>query len=158
MIECMNYVKIGFTTDIRNRLSQLQVATPLRLKLVALFEGDMETEKQLHKQFEEHAVRGEWFNNVEELKKFAEEQPTDLLWKYGFIDHDKSPMGLIKQARHDLNLSMEELGLRLGVTKQAVMDMETREMQGRITVGNLYKALNKLGYKLDLRSRAIRPR
>jgi hypothetical protein len=37
------------------------------------------------------------------------------------------------------------------MTKQAVLDAERREMQGRITIKNLYKLLNIMGYKLEFR-------
>jgi hypothetical protein len=47
---------------------------------------------------------------------------------------------------------MEELAVRLGMTKQAVLDMERRDMQGRITIGVLSKALYAMNCKLGIRS------
>jgi hypothetical protein len=48
---------------------------------------------------------------------------------------------------------MEELGEKLGITKQGVMDMERRDAQGRITTGTLYKALATMGYVYQARAK-----
>jgi transcriptional regulator with XRE-family HTH domain len=75
------------------------------------------------------------------------------MWKYGLAENKTSPIGLIKQTRLEQNLSLEELGEKLGMTKQGVMDMERRDSQGRITTGTLYKALEVMGCKYEARAK-----
>jgi DNA-binding XRE family transcriptional regulator len=86
------------------------------------------------------------------VKEFVEGLDRVLLWKYGFEHHDSSPIGEIKRCRLEKNLSMEELGELLGISKQAVLDMETREVQGKISITSLLKALKAMGYKYQYRA------
>ncbi|MCK5015569.1 MAG: GIY-YIG nuclease family protein [Candidatus Peribacteraceae bacterium] len=55
------WVKIGYTVDVERRINELQTACPKRLKLLALMEGNFETEKALHYMFRTHRAEGEWF-------------------------------------------------------------------------------------------------
>ncbi len=61
-------------------------------------------------------------------------------------------IGLIKSVRIEECLSAEELGERLGISKFGVLDMERREVLGRISVSKLHKALNAMGYRLECRA------
>jgi DNA-binding XRE family transcriptional regulator len=88
----------------------------------------------------------------DELKSFIDLLDNHLMWKYGFINEYNTPIGLIKQTRLELNLSMEELADKLNITKQGVLDMEKRDMQGRITIGVLSKTLSAMNYKLGVRA------
>ncbi len=54
-------VKIGFTTDVDQRLRQLQTASPLPLKLIEITIGTQAIEAFLHRVLHRHHVRGEWF-------------------------------------------------------------------------------------------------
>lgn len=61
-------VKIGYTTGSPyDRLKSLQTGSPTMLVLMALQRGGPDVERQLHKKFEKHRVRGEWFQMCEEL-------------------------------------------------------------------------------------------
>jgi len=53
------YVKIGVTTNLDGRMSQLQ--TPEPVCLYALLDGWLREERELHKRFAEHRLQGEWF-------------------------------------------------------------------------------------------------
>ena len=77
---------------------------------------------------------------------------TSMYAKYGFIENESSIYGLIKETRLKNNISMEELAERLSVTKQAVMDMEKRDAQGRVTIGLLSRYLSAMDYKLQTRA------
>jgi hypothetical protein len=55
------HVKIGFTTDVEERLRTLQTGNPKELNIQGLFNGDRDTEKELHELFEAFHVRGEWY-------------------------------------------------------------------------------------------------
>lgn len=62
--EGTNYYKVGFTErPIGNRLSQLQVGCPQRLKVVRWYEfsASVQSETATHKALEKYHVHGEWF-------------------------------------------------------------------------------------------------
>jgi DNA-binding XRE family transcriptional regulator len=147
-----NYVKIGFTNRFKARLNDLQVGSPVKLEVLAIIEGDKKDEYTLHQKFNHICSNGEWFMYCDELKSFIDSLDNHLMWKYGFINEYNSPIGLIKQTRLELNLSMEELADKLNITKQGVLDMEKRDMQGRITIGVLSKTLSAMNYKLGVRA------
>lgn len=52
-------IKIGFTRDLRQRISSLEGHE--RLRLLAAFDGGRKLEKRLHRLFRPHRKRGEWF-------------------------------------------------------------------------------------------------
>ncbi|WP_051057037.1 GIY-YIG nuclease family protein [Bradyrhizobium yuanmingense] len=60
-VENPDVVKIGFATDVAERLATLQTGSPFTLTLVASFPGTMKAEKLLHRQFASDCIRGEWF-------------------------------------------------------------------------------------------------
>ena len=47
------------------------------------------------------------------------------------------PIGWIKAIRNGIGMSMEQLGKKLSITKQGVMDMEKREKEGAITIKSM---------------------
>jgi DNA-binding XRE family transcriptional regulator len=151
-IKHTEYVKIGYTHDIHTRLSQLQISCPIKLSILGLIEGTVEDENTHHLKFKHLHSHGEWFKHTQELDEFIETLSRDLMWKHGFDEHESSIRGVIKTCRIEQKLSMEELGEKLGVTKQAVMDMETRDAQGRISVNSIVKALHAMGYKYQHRA------
>jgi DNA-binding XRE family transcriptional regulator len=151
-IKHTDFVKIGYTNNIYRRLSELQVSCPEKLKLLGLVEGTFEDEKKYHKQFNEFYSHGEWFYYSKELNDCISMLNKDLMWKYGYEKNEFNVLGLIKSCRLEQNLSLAELGERLGITAQSVKEMETREIHGQISIGNLIKALSKLGYKYECRA------
>ena len=55
------------------------------------------------------------------------------------------PIGWIKAIRNGIGMSMEQLGKKLSITKQGVMDIEKREKEGAITIKSMQeiaKAIN----------------
>lgn len=56
-----NDVKIGYSARVDKRLSQLQVANSKKLRLLFQMEGDKQTESELHRQYQSHHIRGDWF-------------------------------------------------------------------------------------------------
>ena len=73
-------VKIGYTSnDPVLRLVDLQTAHYERLRLIAVTEGELEGERQLHSIFEDERLQGEWFRPSEYLMatiKFLGDEPT----------------------------------------------------------------------------------
>ena len=67
-------IKIGFTTKkATKRLAELQVASPQKLILLAVIQGDREVETELHKRFSDSHIRGEWFERGDALMDFIED-------------------------------------------------------------------------------------
>jgi DNA-binding XRE family transcriptional regulator len=151
-IKNTDFVKIGYTDDIYRRLSQLQVSSPKKLELLGLVEGTFEDEKKYHKKFNEFYSHGEWFYYSQKLDDYISLLNKDLMWKYGYVKNEFNVIGLIKYCRLEQNLSLAELGERLGITSQSVKEMETREIQGKITLGKIIKTLSMLGYKYESRA------
>jgi hypothetical protein len=68
-------VKIGWTDrhPEKRRLSQLQVASSEPLEVLGLLLGTRSTERELHRKFAQHAIRGEWFYRAEEILAYFSE-------------------------------------------------------------------------------------
>ncbi|WP_375272074.1 GIY-YIG nuclease family protein [Sphingomonas sp.] len=63
----LGLVKIGFSDNPRGRFSKLQSDSPVALTLERVTEGDVASEKALHRRFAAFAVRGEWFMQTAEI-------------------------------------------------------------------------------------------
>lgn len=63
-------VKIGFTSDLDARLSNLSVSVPGGVVILATLDGGKETEDFLHDKFAEHRIGGEWFEFAEPIRDF----------------------------------------------------------------------------------------
>lgn len=59
-----NMYKIGCTTNIEERLKNLQIGSPVSLELIAFFPTKLHTmlESKLHRMYAENRKHGEWFN------------------------------------------------------------------------------------------------
>lgn len=55
-------VKIGYTTDMGNRITALQMASPVRLRILTTCPGDRALEARLHREFRKYRTHGEWFD------------------------------------------------------------------------------------------------
>lgn len=55
-------VKIGHGKNPKQRVGELQIGSPTPLILQWVHEGDEALENHLHAVFEEHRIRGEWFD------------------------------------------------------------------------------------------------
>lgn len=62
-------IKIGLSVRPEIRITDLQPSSPYPLKLLATWRcADMQfVEKQLHRKFKEHWIRGEWFHPAPDL-------------------------------------------------------------------------------------------
>lgn len=151
-IKHTDFVKIGYTSDICRRLSQLQISCPVKLQVIGIVEGTIEDESNYHAQFDKFHSHGEWYCYSRELEDFIDKLNKDLMWKYGYIHEDFNVLGVIKYCRLKEKLSLEELGEKLGVTKQAILDMQSREIHGKISIANMIKTLSALGYRFQYRA------
>jgi len=56
-----NKYKIGYSTNVERRIRAFNTASPIPCKILAVAPGGKELESQLHKQFQDNVVSGEWF-------------------------------------------------------------------------------------------------
>jgi hypothetical protein len=54
-------IKIGYSGNVAERLSNLDIASPVPLVLMCAAPGSVRDERALHAFFHEHRIRGEWF-------------------------------------------------------------------------------------------------
>lgn len=77
-------IKIGHTeSDIASRMAQLQTGCPYELKLLWTIHGNQEKEAEIHSDFEEERIRGEWFHPSEMLLEYIEIDATNQ-WVFDF--------------------------------------------------------------------------
>jgi hypothetical protein len=72
-----HFYKIGQSDRIDGRLYELQSASPLALKLVAV-SASLSLESELHEKYRTWRIRGEWF-------RLEDDQINDLIESYGLI-------------------------------------------------------------------------
>lgn len=72
LIEGAGLVKIGRSVNPRARLRDLQVGSPVELKLLKTIRGGRASEIWLHLRFEAQHVRGEWFRPEGPLGEWIE--------------------------------------------------------------------------------------
>ena len=63
-------VKVGFTNNLKERLSVLQSGNCRKLIVLGVMKGGKDEEKVVHKQFKHLNLRREWFQLDFELAKF----------------------------------------------------------------------------------------
>lgn len=79
-----NHYKIGMTTDLKNRLSQLQTSTPYIISKVIILECDnpQDIEQELHERYAEKRIRGEWYQlskkDLEEIRADYSQWVTEI--------------------------------------------------------------------------------
>lgn len=57
------------------------------------------------------------------------------------------PTGWIKAIRNAIGMTMEQLGKKLSITKQAVLDIEKREKEGSISI----KSMHEIARAMDMK-------
>ena len=74
--EALSLVKIGYSTNVRQRLGSLITDRPnaKRLELVGWAFGGPRLETELHERFAHAHEKGEWFHPVPEMADFIEEE------------------------------------------------------------------------------------
>ncbi len=64
---CDGPIKIGLARDPADRLRTLQQGNPVELHLIGVYRAFAVEERELHDQFEQWRLRGEWFTPNAEL-------------------------------------------------------------------------------------------
>jgi hypothetical protein len=75
-IETQGMVKIGYSNDPRRRFHNLSIGCPTKCSLVAVIEGSMSEEKDIHEMFKANRIRGEWFEFTPEINTFIAARAT----------------------------------------------------------------------------------
>jgi predicted DNA-binding mobile mystery protein A len=57
------------------------------------------------------------------------------------------PIGWVKAIRNGIGMSMEQLGKKLSISKQAVLDIEKREKEGAVTLKSMQELANAMDMK-----------
>jgi hypothetical protein len=63
------FFKVGISTKLSTRISDLQTACPFKLTLIALRPGGRKEEKAFHKRMDEFRTNGEWFKDTPETRE-----------------------------------------------------------------------------------------
>lgn len=63
-------VKIGFSTNVGNRLKAIKTACPLPAEIVKIIPGSEQTERYFHAHFAANRLNGEWFALDSHLASF----------------------------------------------------------------------------------------
>lgn len=72
-IECGDYIKIGYTEELKQRVQALSAAIPYPITVLATMFGNWETEKSLHRRFASSRHKGEWFRKTPDLLAFIDQ-------------------------------------------------------------------------------------
>lgn len=91
-VQCNEYVKIGKTTQLPLALRSLQRGNPYDLEVVAVISCESakrmsEVEADIHQQFKEHRIRGEWFSLCFEIENYIHK-------------HGQEPMPYLDDTEH----------------------------------------------------------
>lgn len=63
-------IKIGFSRNPKGRVRALRTASPNRLRMLGLIEGDAGVERQVHRDLQRHRLGGEWFEGTPEVAEY----------------------------------------------------------------------------------------
>lgn len=72
-------IKIGYTTNLRNRLADLQANSPVQLQVLATVSGTIKDEVYYHRTFSAYRQHNEWFSPAPELLNTIERLNMNLL-------------------------------------------------------------------------------
>lgn len=86
---------------------------------------------------------------MENLKrKLQLEQLNKKIKAFDKLEPASPACGWVYTTRTALGMSMEQLGKKMGITKQGIKDLERREADGAISLNNLNEAAKAFGLKL----------
>ena len=82
-LQCLSWVKIGGSGDIKQRLEGLRTAIPLPVRPIGIIvvDGDWRRlERDLHRRFHAHRHHAEWFSLRDDLAAFVREHTSRPPW------------------------------------------------------------------------------
>lgn len=66
-------IKIGFTGNVKKRFTDLSRMSPVKLELIAIHDGELSDEQELHKRFDAIRDHDEWFHPEQELIDYIDQ-------------------------------------------------------------------------------------
>jgi len=152
-LKASDRIKIGYSHDPSNRISAIQTNSPYTLEVLLVIDGTRDDEQELHARFRDFRRSGDWFLFDEPIRSYIESNVhCDRKYEFGL-----GPAGdfegneQIRRLRSKHNIVAEELARRLDVSQQAVSAMELREKDGSVTIKNMQKIADALGYEFQYR-------
>jgi hypothetical protein len=92
-------VKIGIAAQPKERLRELQTASPHRLAILAEMPGGKPKESALHRQFAAHRAAGEWFHRTPELDELIAKAAAGDFDEPGEPTAPRNPMRHVRNAQ-----------------------------------------------------------
>ena len=75
-------VKIGTSVCVQKRLSQLQGASPEKMRLLLSMDGGLREEAEVQAAYKAERIHREWFSRSGDLERFID----SVFWAFGQID------------------------------------------------------------------------
>ena len=152
-LKANNRIKIGYSHDPSDRISGIQTSSPYRIEVLLLIDGDRDEERELHARFRDLRKSGEWFQFDESLRNYIENNDhRDRKYEFGLGPADDFEGNeQVRRLRSKHNVIADELARRLNVSQQAISAMELREKDGSVTIKNMQKIGDALGYEFQYR-------
>lgn len=88
-----DYVKIGFTTDLAQRLSELQTGAPEKLKIILAIPGTLRDEAAAHRRFARSRLKGEWFRRSGAIEEWIRAENNRRLLDGKFVEAISQSIG-----------------------------------------------------------------
>lgn len=145
-------VKIGFTDNIQQRVSDFEGSLPFKFQIFAVIEGDEAKEQFLHNFFRKFHVEREWFKLSDEIKDFiliTEKLDIKITRRKEQVRH----FGELKGLRLNAGLTMMQMGERIGVHATQVDKFEKRFEKGIGNIKSLIRYLDAIGYEFVIQKR-----
>ncbi len=145
-------VKIGYSDNPYRRLADLQVSNSEDLTVLLVITGGRIKEQELHRQFKEQRIRGEWFKFESNIQSYIDDNiHKDRKYEFGLCYHDFEGDEQITRLRKSMGLIGHDVAKRLGISQQAFSRFENSEKDGSVTVKNMQRIAESLDYKFEYR-------
>lgn len=143
-----DFIKIGVSDEIHNRISDIQTSFPFKIRVHLLIEGGFGLENELHRKFSTYSTYGEWFRLSPEIVNYISSmEPFDLRWKYGLKPNEfVYPFNWIRK-----KFTLQEFADAVGTTPSSVRNFFEREKRGGITIAAAKKMAEAVGYVFEYR-------
>ena len=90
-------------------------------------------------------------------KSLQLQQLNNKMWRFATLKQVATPpSGWIKAIRTTIGMSMQQLGNKLNISKQAILDIEKQEKDGLFTIGRVLPKEGDLAQKFN-RITAVEP-
>ena len=116
-IEAPRYgaIKFGISANPKDRLAEMQVGCPERLRLLGFIDGGLQLEREIHTILGSSRIRGEWFNCSDDMVSLVAGLISDGIRSQVdefILDHEpwlgKSPLRSRKSKKTNRKIALEE--------------------------------------------------